>query len=124
MADVTPTRSSPTDPAAGCVSVGSHELPSELMTVTQAARWLGLSRSTLYEALAAHRIAVMPIDLGGQMRLSRRQLERCLEGPAADQRAEESPPPALALSRGASVYDDVFRLFVLIRGSLRWGSAG
>ena len=82
----------------------------ELMSVTRAARWLGLSRSTLYEALARHRIAVTPIDIGGQMRLSRRQLERWLEGPPVED--EPAPEPAastIPLPRASSVYDEVFR---------------
>ena len=86
------------------------DAPPELMSVTHAARWLGLSRSTLYAALAAHRIGVTPIDIGGQMRLSRRQLERWLEGPAVEESAEDGPtPPVVALPRGSSVYDEVFR---------------
>ena len=87
---------------------GSLEAPPELMTVSQAARWLGLSRSTLYQALADHRIAVTPVDLGGRIRLSRRQLERWLEG-LADEDAAPEPPPAKALTRGPAVYDEVFR---------------
>ena len=84
--------------------------PPELLTVPEAARWLGLSRSTLYAALAARRVPVSPIDIGGRVRLSRRQLERWLDG----QEVGESSSPAPALVSTApptisSVYDEVFR---------------
>ena len=78
----------------------------ELLTVSHAARWLGLSRSTLYVALADGRIPVTPIDIGGWMRLSRRQLERWLDGPAA---GAEEPPQPFTLPRTDSIYDEVFR---------------
>ena len=86
----------------------SDVLP-ELLTVAQAAKWLGLSRSTLYQALADHRIAVTPVDLGGRIRLSRRQLERWLEGPSVDASASPQPTPVVPLAGVSSVYDDVFR---------------
>lgn len=112
MSDLAPDVSTTTGPSTDAANMRTtaRAAPPELMTVTQAARWLGLSRSTLYEALARHRIAVTPIDIGGQMRLSRRQLERWLEGsPAVDEPAPEPPAPAVALPRGSSVYDEVSR---------------
>ena len=82
--------------------------PPELMTVPQAARWLGLGRSTLYVALAAGRIPVTPIDIGGRVRLSRRQLERWLEG-SGDIDAEEPSALRRMSLTSPSVYDEVFR---------------
>ena len=83
--------------------------PPELMTVPEAARWLGLGRSTLYAALAAKRVPVSPIDIGGRVRLSRRQLERWLDGP-------ESVHPSLSVATvrstaptASSTYNEVFR---------------
>ena len=84
--------------------------PPELLTVPEAARWLGLGRSTLYAALAAGRVPVSPIDIGGRVRLSRRQLERWLDG----QEVGEPPSPVptlvgIAPMTISSVYDEVFR---------------
>ena len=78
--------------------------PAELLSVVDAARWLGVSRSSLYRALSAHRIPVTPVNLGGHLRLPRRQLERWLEGDlASDTRPSDAPasaPPAPAARRG------------------------
>ena len=85
---------------------------AELLNVVDAARWLGVSRSSLYRALATHRIPVTPVILGGHIRLARRQLERWLEG-----QDQPGPPPTVACasspsrvgSSGAATYDEVFR---------------
>ena len=90
--------------------------PAELLSVVDAARWLGVSRSNLYRALSAHRIPVTPVNLGGHLRLPRRQLERWLEGDlASDTRPSGAPasaPPRRP--RGGASYDDVFRLLARV----------
>ena len=90
--------------------------PAELLSVVDAARWLGVSRSSLYRALSAHRIPVTPVDPGGHLRLPRRQLERWLEGDLAqDTRPSDAPasaPPRRP--RGGASYDDVFRLLARV----------
>ena len=85
--------------------------PAELLSVVDAARWLGVSRSSLYRALSAHRTPVTAVNLGGHLRRPRRQLERWLEGDppaAAPSRSEHAPAPPRS-PRGAASYDDVFR---------------
>jgi excisionase family DNA binding protein len=99
--------------------VSADPPPTELLSVADAARWLGVSRSSLYRALSAHRIPVSPVNLGGHVRLPRRQLERWLEGgedPASA--GPQLPPPVPAprrTQRAAATYDDVFRALAPLR---------
>ena len=76
---VDPTDAQAVQPKAGGLDVSWTRAdaggPPELLTVPEAARWLGLGRSTLYAALAAKRVPVSPIEIGGRVRLSRRRLE-------------------------------------------------
>lgn len=61
--------------------LGPPDAVPQLMGITDAARYLGLSRSALYAALASGRIALAPIKVGRAMKLSRAQLDRWLAAP-------------------------------------------
>lgn len=111
---VDPTDAQAVQPKAGGLDVSWTRAdaggPPELLTVPEAARWLGLGRSTLYAALAAKRVPVSPIDIGGRVRLSRRQLERWLDGQNVGE--PDSPAPTMVPTAPptiSSVYDEVFR---------------
>jgi excisionase family DNA binding protein len=61
------------------LSISERVLPQgsplpELVTVTQAARWLGIGRSTLYGMVANGQVPVQKFIVGRTTRLSRRQL--------------------------------------------------
>lgn len=58
------------------------DLP-ELLSVRQAAEFLGIGVSTLYAALAEGRVPVTPIRVGRTMKLPRRGLERWLSAVAS-----------------------------------------
>ena len=66
----------------------------ELVTVAQAARCLGLGRSTLYRLLADGEVPVKQFLIGREVRLAKRQLIAWLEG-----RLEPTP--------ATSVYDEL-----------------
>ena len=60
------------------VRVDSEHVPAqspELLSIGQAAAWLGVSRSTLYRAIANGTLPVTPIRLGTTLHLARRQLD-------------------------------------------------
>jgi excisionase family DNA binding protein len=53
--------------------------PVELLSVSQAAAWLGVSRSTIYRMLNTGRLPITEFTVGNELRLSRRQLTAWLD---------------------------------------------
>lgn len=58
----------------------SPDLHAQLLTLPQAARFLGVSRATIYRMIQSGLLPVTPIKIGAESRLARRQLERWLDG--------------------------------------------
>ena len=59
-----------------------HPIP-ELLSVSAAAKWIGVSQATMYRMIQAGDLPVEVFTNSRRMRLSRRQLERWLEGDSA-----------------------------------------
>ena len=53
--------------------------PVELLSVSQTAAWLGVSRSTIYRMLNTGRLPLTEFTVGNELRLSRRQLTAWLD---------------------------------------------
>ena len=64
----------------------------ELLTVRQAATFLGVGPATVYRMLKDGRLPVAPVMLGGEMRLSPRRTERWLDSPTEQPMATAARP--------------------------------
>ena len=66
-----------------------HLIP-ELLSVSAAAKWIGVSQATMYRMIHAGDLPVEVFTNSRRMRLSRRQLERWLDGEAAPAKARKT----------------------------------
>ena len=77
----------------------------ELLSVSVAATWLGISRELLYRCLRSGQVPVTPIVLGNTRYLARRHLEAWIEG-LCDGRLEPAADLRLA-ERAHTIYEEV-----------------
>lgn len=89
-------RASAKPPGAGSSLV---EEPA-LLTVSEAAQWLGISRALLYRSLQSGQVPLTPIVLGNTRYLARRQLEAWLDHLDSTLAAPSEPYAALSPTYG------------------------
>ncbi len=77
-----------------------------LLTVSEAAQWLGISRALLYRSLQSGQVPLTPIVLGNTRYLARRQLEAWLNHLDSPLAAPSVPDAA-----ASPTYDDLDALF-------------
>jgi excisionase family DNA binding protein len=74
----------------------------ELLTITQAAAWLGMGRTTLYRALRSGQVPVKVFQIGSEKRLARRQIEEWL-----DTRLNEANQPQPTAEPERDIYAEI-----------------
>ena len=101
-------------------TVGRADGP-QLLSVAEAAVYLGVSRGTIYRAIRSGRVGLTPIMIGKAMKLSKRQLDEWLSPPAAvpAKPAVEfvTKPRSTRSAQSVSSEAEVVRRFRVPRGS-------